>query len=202
MGDVSRVQLDLGHRAGHRLACPLMPGSASEGKREALEMLLALELRHVLDVGPGRGTWHDLLATFFPEAHFEAIEIFAPYVERFKLKSKYERIRIGDASSPDLKFDPWEFFDLAIFGDVIEHIERERAVSMVWRLPWRYALISIPLGEYLQGPEGGNPAEAHVATWTFAEIVETFHPVQTWRGPIRSEPGHEIGVFLLERLGV
>lgn len=179
-----------------------MPGSSTEGKREGLEFVLGLELHHVLDVGPGVGTWRDLLVTFFPDAHFHAIEIFEPYVKRYRLESKYEQIRVADAADPALEFKPFEFYDLAIFGDVLEHIERERAVAMVWRLPWRHALISLPLGEYLQGPVAGNDAEAHVETWTGRQVIETFHPVRSWAGPIVSEPGHEVGVFLLERLGI
>jgi hypothetical protein len=90
-------------------------------------------------------------------------------------------------------------YDLAIFGDVIEHMERERAVRMVNELPWKHALISIPIGEYVQGPEGGNPYEAHIETWDEQQIVEAFRPVKGWSGPIVSEPGHRVGVFLLER---
>lgn len=177
-----------------------MPGSATEGKRQALEFVLDLELRDILDVGPGRGTWYDLLHTFFPEARFHGIEIYHPYLERYRLGSKYWHLRCEDASDPELDISPWAAVDLAIFGDVIEHIERQRAIEMVWRLPWVHALISLPIGEYIQGPEGGNPHEAHVETWTEQEIVDTFRPVKGWSGPIASEPGHRVGVFLLERL--
>lgn len=177
-----------------------MPGSATEGKRQALEFVLDLELHDILDVGPGRGTWYDLLHTFWPEARWHGIEIHAPYVMRYGLVPRYREIRIADASDPQLNLSAWAEPDLAIFGDVIEHIERQRAIEMVWRLPWRHALISLPIGEYIQGPEGGNQHEAHVETWTEQEIVDTFHPVKGWSGPIASEPGHRVGVFLLERL--
>lgn len=169
-----------------------MPGSSGEGKRQALEMMLELDLKHVLDVGPGIGTWRDLLFTFYPEATYHAIEIFEPYVERFGLRRKYTEVRIADASDPELTFKPWEFYDLAIFGDVIEHIERQRAIDMVWRIPWKHAIISLPLGEFPQGPSDGNEAEAHVATWYALDVEEAFHPVKSWFG-------RTIGVFLLER---
>lgn len=176
-----------------------MPGSAQEGKQQGLEFVLDLDLHDVLDVGPGRGTWYDLLHTFFPEARFHAIEIHEPYVARYGLRSKYREIIIGDAADPDLKLSPFADVDLAIFGDVVEHVERERAVAMVWRLPWRHALLSIPIGEYLQGPEGGNPHEAHVDTWSEQEVIDTFRPIKAWSGPITAQPGHRIGVYLLER---
>lgn len=176
-----------------------MPGSSQEGKREALEMLLELDLETVLDIGPGIGTWRDLLITYWPQAVYDAIEIFEPYVKRYQLAKKYSTVTIGDASRIIGGFHTVAPYDLAIFGDVIEHMERARAVRMVELLQWHHALISIPIGEYVQGPEGDNPAEAHVETWTEEEIVETFHPVKSWTGPIASEPGHAIGVFLLER---
>lgn len=179
-----------------------MPGSSKEGKAAALEMILGLgEIRRVLDVGPGMGTWYDLLHTWCPDAIFDAIEIFEPYLDRFKLLDKYRHITIGDAYdvarapglvlpvAPEAVFP----YDLAIFGDVLEHMTRARAIETVWRLPWDHAIISIPLGDSPQGPSDGNLAEAHISTWENKDVLDAF-PVVRW-----DSGGGTIGVYLLAR---
>lgn len=163
-------------------------------------MILGLgELSRVLDVGAGMGTWYDLLRPWFPDAAFDAIEIFEPYLDRFKLLDKYRHITIGDAydvaRAPGLTIpNPTEVvpYDLAIFGDVLEHMTRARAIETVWLLPWEHAIISIPLGDYPQGPSDGNLAEAHLATWEHKEVLDSF-PI------VRASVGATIGVYLLAK---
>lgn len=46
------------------------------------------EVTTILDVGPGAGTYYDLLHPYFPLARFDAVEIFAPYVERYRLPER------------------------------------------------------------------------------------------------------------------
>ena len=169
-----------------------MPGSSPEGKRQALEMVQFLgEVTTILDVGPGAGTYYDLLHPYFPLARFDAVEIFAPYVERYRLMEKYDSIIVADAAEVQVLYGKtvWSY-DLAIFGDVIEHMKKARAIAMVQRRSWRHALISTPIIPYPQGPSDGNPYEAHVASWTTEEVLSTFHVEQWWRGEL-------IGVFLL-----
>lgn len=148
------------------------------------------DVHKVVDVGPGHGTWRfwTLLWNLFTDAEWTALEIWEPYVKRYRLGRWYDRVIVGDASA-DIG---WPRYDLAIFGDVVEHLPRDRAVAMVLRLPWRYALISIPLGPYPQGPSEGNPHEAHLSTWSADEVCAAF-PVVKW-----SQEG-AIGVFLLHR---
>lgn len=169
-----------------------MPGSSPEGKPQALGFVADLPIRTVLDVGPGMGLWprHFKAANVHPGARWDAIEVWAPYVGRYNLESYYERIFIADAAEivPSLLHPS---YDLAIFGDVIEHMEKARAIEMVYRLPWRWALISVPIIEYPQGECEGNPYEAHRHTWDAIQAIEAFSPVQGWCG-------HELGVFLLE----
>jgi len=145
-------------------------------------------LEQILDVGPGDGTYYDLLHPHFPLAIFQAIEIFAPYVERYRLVEKYKTVVIADAA--DDIFFYTTAFDLAIFGDVLEHMEKARAIQMVNRIPWKHALVSTPIVPFPQEGSLENPYEAHVAQWTTKEMLVTFHVEQYWEGS-------EIGVFLL-----
>jgi SAM-dependent methyltransferase len=166
-----------------------MPGSSPEGKPQAIEMLRGLTVTSALDVGPGVGTWRALLAGVFPHARWTAIEIWEPYVAAYGLDRKYDQVIVGDAAT--IPLDGLDF-DLAVFGDVIEHTPKTRAVEMVERLPWRHALISVPIVEYPQGECDGNPYEAHLATWSADDVLESFPVVEHWTGV-------ELGVFLLAR---
>lgn len=168
-----------------------MPWSATEGKPQAVEFVRDMPIRTVLDIGPGCGTWHTLLSPVFPDAAWTGVEIWEAYIWRFGLRAKYQRLVVGDAVTLPVSRIGWSY-DLAIFGDVLEHVHKVQAVEMVARLPWRHALVSMPIIEYPQGESEGNPYEAHVATWSAEEVLATFPVVKSWTG-------RQIGVFLLER---
>lgn len=164
-----------------------MPYSSEEGKAWAALFGWPL-VRTVLDVGPGAGAWRDVLGPLLPGAHWTALEIWEPYVERFRLAERYDAVEVADARA-------WTApapYDLAIFGDVIEHMTKTEAVALVECLPWRLALVSLPIVEYPQGPSEGNPYEAHIATWSHQEMLETFPVVDCYAGA-------QIGVYVLER---
>lgn len=169
----------------------VVPGSSPEGKVQAVEFARTIAPpATVLDIGPGMGTWHGLLAPHW-QAEWTCIEIWAPYVDRYDLRDKYDRVIIEDAAFVSLA-ELHTLYDLAIFGDVIEHLSKPWAVEMVLRLPWRHALISVPIITYPQGAWEGNPYEAHKATWCTQDVIRAFPVTRHWAG-------EEIGVFLLER---
>lgn len=151
----------------------------------------------ILDVGPGAGQWYDLLRPWFPQARFQAIEIFEPYVERYKLRKKYKEVFVGDARLID--WGEYMGWDLVIFGDVIEHMEKADAVLLVGKLLRRYALISIPIGPCPQDGTDENPHEEHVATWTIQDVLASFPVVHPYYSHMFPPPHYGRGVFLLEK---
>lgn len=173
-----------------------MPGSSSAGRTEAIEMLFRIEeeIELILDVGPGAGQWYDLLREWYPDAAFDCLEIFEPYVERYGLRKKYRHVIIGDARERTMGR-----YDLVIFGDVIEHMIKADAVAAVDRLMSKYALISIPIGPCPQDGTEENPYEEHLAEWTTAEVLEAFpvkYPYFAYQYP---PPHYGRGIFLLEK---
>jgi len=106
-----------------------------------------------LDVGACDGIWSDLL-----RHHLEmyACEIWKPNVDR--IASKYEVVFWTDIS---LLFYP--YYDLVIFGDVLEHMSVEKAQKVL-----EYAkdhckdyIVAVPF-MYSQGELYGNPYEKHI----------------------------------------
>ncbi len=175
-----------------------MPGSSQVGNEQVLELIGHLDIETVLDVGPGRGQWYDLLHTFFPTATFDAIEIFEPYVERYQLLKRYRSVCIADVRDRDLEHDP---YDLVIFGDVLEHMEKVDAIWVVDNYVQQHAIISIPIGVCPQEPTEENPYEEHVSTWYTGDVLAAFPQIVSWF--VRDDPltgdGIGRGIFLLER---
>ena len=109
----------------------------------------------VLDVGAGSGTYYNLLGDYFTK--MDAVEIFRPNIEKYRLKEKYRNVYNNDIR--DFKY---EFYDIIIFGDVLEHLEVKEAQKVL-----KYALkrcreviVAVPYC-YEQGIEEGNVYEIH-----------------------------------------
>lgn len=116
----------------------------------------------ILDVGPGSGTYCKLLS---PEYKMDALEIWEPYVEMFKLKDSYQNVIIGDVKN----FDMSEY-DYIILGDIIEHLSVEDALEVLKSISDKKYLVAVP---YLfeQGEEFGNIHETHLQPDLTEEVM-------------------------------
>lgn len=170
-----------------------VPWSNPENRQPVREMLSRRVRtgRRILDVGPGQGTYVDLLRPLYPEAEFTCVEKWAPYVQRFELDSKYDRVIVADAAWLD-----WsrvaEGASLVIFGDVLEHMGESDA-QWCWtqaRAHSEFVLLSIPVTYHPQDARNGNPYEAHVTQWSHDKVLETFPGIEEyWLGNV-------VGVYL------
>jgi hypothetical protein len=166
-----------------------MPYSSLEGKAWMKAQLGQLDPSGVLDVGAGCGTYFDLAAK--PGQRWMAVEAWAPYVGQFRLPERYR----GGVVIGDVRQLLWPDASVVILGDVLEHMPRADALQ-VWDLAREHSghvLLSIPIGPYPQGPEQGNPLEAHVETWTHEECMAL-------PGVIDHELNPTIGCYLAEGL--
>jgi len=150
-----------------------MPGSMDEGKDQIKIWIQQINPKTVLDVGCGKGTYSDIFKdlNMKPEK-FDALEVWKPYINKYKLAEKYNNIINVDAR----EHKDWDY-DLVILVDVLEHMTKEEAIA-IWQSiskQARYAIISIPIVHYPQGHEHGNPYEEHVKDdWTTEEVLKTF----------------------------
>lgn len=124
----------------------------------------------VLDVGPYDGRWSDKLRDYFPD--IEAVEAFEPYIERFGLNNKYKKIHICDIM--DFDFD---FYDIIIVGDVLEHLTIEQAKSLIDRIhdKCKQLIIIIPF-EYPQDEYDENEYQIHRQEDLTDEIFRQRYP--------------------------
>lgn len=149
-----------------------MPSSEKGGKKESAEWVASKDIKTVLDVGPGVGTYSNLFKDHGIELQIDGIEIWEPYVDKYGLRDKYNNVFIEDIRNWS-NFD----YDLVIFGDILEHMTKDEAIA-VWdktSKSAKYAIISIPTIHYPQGEHEGNPYEEHVKDdWSVQEVLDTF----------------------------
>lgn len=121
----------------------------------------------ILDVGAGDGTWRRLLPDYY---RMDACEIFFPNVEKIKLM--YNSIFCGNIIDYE-----YRYYDLVIFGDVIEHMEITQAQKVL-----KYAIthsdtviVAVPF-LYSQGEMEGNKWEEHLQDDLTPEVFKERYP--------------------------
>lgn len=150
--------------------------SALQGKRFTYELFQKLKPQKGLDIGCGSGTY----ARFFPQLNWTGVEVWEPYVDKFSLDRLYERFILADAR----EWTPDDHYDVAIAGDVLEHMTADEAVSLMGKLKGcsDYVIVSIPVVHYPQDELGGNPYERHVVEdWTVESVIQAFGKPE-WHG--------------------
>lgn len=108
-----------------------------------------------LDVGACDGKWHSLLGHYLT---MDAVEIFEPNIEYNRLRYKYRHVY-----NCDILDYHYSWYDLIIFGDVLEHMTVENAQAVLrWAKSRCYdMIIGVPF-LYQQGEIYGNPYERHI----------------------------------------
>jgi hypothetical protein len=113
-----------------------------------------------------------------------------------KTRSMYDEIHVEDAreSKPHLFHR-----DLVIFGDVLEHMERDDAVTLLQKAEaagaWN-VLVSLPIVDMPQDEVDGNPHEAHLHHWD-ADDMDTV--LARLGGKTESMRGGTLGVWWWSR---
>ena len=150
-----------------------MPYSYPYFKNEFKQHLIESDFSsktNILDVGAGSGGYSHLLKNDFP--FIDALEIYPPYIDMFKLQEHYREVFIGDI----LTFD-FSKYDYLIMGDIVEHLYIEDAQVLISTInrKGKYCMIAVP---YLfeQGEEYGNKHEIHHQSDLTHEIFMCRYP--------------------------
>ena len=122
-----------------------------------------------LDVGACDGRWKSMTGDYLV---MDAVEIFEPNVKQYGLKDKYNDVFTGDIA--DFHYD---WYDLIIFGDVIEHmtVEKAQAVLNYARTRCSDMIIAVPY-LYPQNAVYGNPWEKHIQDDLTREVFDRRYP--------------------------
>ena len=144
-------------------------GSYDYGKQEVCEWIRehVSNYAKVLDVGACDGKWRKLLDDY---TVMDACEIFIPNAH--KIQDMYRSVFVGDI------YDYfYNYYDLIIFGDVIEHMSVDKA-KKVLEYAKKHAgivIVGVPF-EYKQDAIYGNPWEKHVQDDLTPELFEKRYP--------------------------
>ena len=155
----------------------------------------AAEFTRVVDAGAGAGTAREFYTPAMPDAQWTGIEIHEPYATRFPLRDINDDLILADIRT----LGPYPQADLWLLADVLEHMEPGDAVT-VWqraREAARWLVLSLPVLPYPQGPEFGNPHEAHVHDWDVGSVLGTFTGIVACALP---PSGLAAGAFIAEGL--
>jgi hypothetical protein len=167
-----------------------VPTSDKQGKLISRLLIEHHNPRDIVDVGPGEGTYWDLMNYSTLDTFWSAVEIWEPYVQEFNLGSKYDVIVIDDIRNVQFKPYTEGSDNLIIFGDVLEHMPEDDARQLILKAKqhFRWILVSIPIVHAPQGEVNGNPYEAHVKHWDFDEMHAAM-------GHCMAFKGHTIGLY-------
>lgn len=145
--------------------------SYKAGKEEAIEWIKTNfeEGSTCLDVGCCDGKWSDLLQGYLK---LDGIEAFAPNISNHNLKPKYNKVVCADVRN--FEFD---WYDLIIFGDVIEHMtvkEAQKVIEYAWPR-CKDMIVAVPF-LHVQGAKYGNPFEIHKQSDLTNEVFNSRYP--------------------------
>lgn len=150
-----------------------MAKSYEYGKKEIKEYLQKIYNRNstILDVGAGEGTYYNLLSDWFTNK-IDAVEVFKPNIEEYKLEEKYNQV-----FNADIKDFRYSYYDIIIFGDIIEHLEVNEAQEV---LKYAYSrckevVVAVPY-KYKQGIINNNIYEIHKQDDLTPEIMKERYP--------------------------
>ena len=171
--------------------------SLGVGKPESMEWVRNIKPKTVLDVGAGAGMYALLFQKMVPaEDHpfqIDAIEVWEPYIKDFELEKLYNTVYQEDTRN----HTDWNY-DLVIFGDVLEHMDKDEARTIWSQVSQqaKYALISMPIGHNHQDAYNGNPYEEHVTEgWGLAETIESFPGIFKMEQFTSPDESMRVGIF-------
>jgi hypothetical protein len=163
-----------------------------EGKRKALALLSGrVGIRGVLDLGAGAGRWRTLSREFVVgSVPWTAVEAHRPYTKQFKLADHYGRVLNVDLRNVKYGSYPGHVF---VFGDVLEHLERDEALAVVRRASsMGTVVVMMPFRPTVsEEQEGDVKWEHHRYVWGWDEWVAALRDMGLDPDPVVVPPGDE-----------
>jgi SAM-dependent methyltransferase len=125
----------------------------------------------ILDVGCGHGYYIKLLKDYFKK--FDAVEIWKPYIEEYKLTEMYDNV--FNVNILDFEF---EYYDIIIMGDILEHLSRKDAKNLLNKIKDKCRELIVVVPYYLPQDEVfGNKYEIHLQPDLDDNIMSEYYPM-------------------------
>lgn len=129
----------------------------------------------ILDIGCGWGKYGFLAREYLRDCPWmpnwktvkrvDAVEVFENYITDLH-RQIYDNIYIGDITELEVGN-----YDLILLVDVIEHIEKSKALELVEKLKRKGKLLIITPKEFMVHPQRyGNKHEEHISHFTYEDF--------------------------------
>ena len=161
-----------------------MPTSNPQHLSWLCEQILEHRPKSILDIGVGFGSKGMLFREYSDiwdrnlkdwKTRIDGVEIFEDYLTDIH-KQIYTNIYIGNILN---LIDSLPGYDFIYMGDVIEHIEKDKALALIEKLKHKGKIVVIVTPEDIgkQGTVFGNANEAHISQW----YTEDFKDFQAFK---------------------
>lgn len=146
-----------------------MPESqqSEKGTNMVLDKILSNTTRSIIDFGAGEGKWGKVLKDKMQLV--DGVEVWKPYISKYNLCNLYDTLYETDMR----EFEFERQYNIAILGDVLEHVSKDEAIDFLNKLKANVNIIylTIPVTVCIQDGEAiGNPFETHHYQWSDKEI--------------------------------
>jgi len=146
-----------------------MPESqqSEKGINIVLDKIFSNTARSVIDFGAGEGKWGKALKGKMQIV--DGVEVWGSYILKYNLHNFYDTLYEADMR----KFEFEKRYNIAILGDVLEHVSKDEAIGFLNKLKDNVDVIylTIPVTVCIQDGEAiGNPFETHRYQWSDKEI--------------------------------
>ena len=163
-----------------------MPTSNWQNISYDIELIRTLNPQKILDVGIGFGRWGILSREFLEvwdednisgnwKRTIDGVEIYSPYIKEYH---RYFYTHIYEQNLIDFFENLQSDYDLIIFGDVIEHLDKADAFKVIKKAVEhsKFILINIPIGKFWeQGEKDGNIYHIHKSVWRLKDFKKFGH---------------------------
>jgi hypothetical protein len=154
-----------------------MPSSKYEIISKIVHLVNNLKPKSILDIGIGFGKYGMLFREYLDvwetkkaynnrSVRIDGVEAFESY--RNPVWDVYDNIYIGDVTEIAEIKDT--HYDLIFMCDVIEHLDKEKAIKLLHELKYNHILIVTPLRVKKQASVYGNQYENHISVWEQSDM--------------------------------
>jgi len=151
LGRFKKTKLPPGNLTHHKKINIPLPENIQTWKHnhtvnlDTYRQILMIRPKTFVDVGAGDGFYGKLIKRLFPECKTLAIEKNRVYSEQFELNKIYDKLWNEDIITAIDKLEPT---DLIIFGDVLEHLEKQPSNEVLGKSlhKAKFVIVNSPLG--------------------------------------------------------
>ncbi len=146
-----------------------MPTSNLHNAPLICQLVRKIGAKKVLDFGPGHGKYGVLLREYGGVKEVDAVELWQPYIDEYRLEGIYDNVFSMDAL--DMTEEQLAPYDLVLTVSSIEHVPKEPAIDWIRRI--RGSVLAVTPMAWMQ-EDHPVPTERHQSLWSIEDFRTRF----------------------------